>query len=175
MLNNPNTALKKAMDNIARKYPAMAGEVMRALQTISANAEGAQEFINANKSQSRKVGEWFGSAFGYKKGSQLTKYWETNPDFRGYMRTNLMKNLLGGGLAILGFAYSGVIYGGMMKVPLKIQSVGTPNKDLVARALYGNGANGRDILQGSIQEIDSYISRGMKNGVRPAGAEQMQK
>lgn len=62
----------------------------------------------------------------------------------------------------------------MMKVPLKIQSVGTPNKDLVARALYGGTSNARDIIQGSIQEIDSYISRGMKNGVRTEGAQQLQ-
>lgn len=62
----------------------------------------------------------------------------------------------------------------MMKVPIKIQSVGTPNKDLVARALYGGGSNARDIIQGSIQEIDSYISRGMRNGVRADGARQLQ-
>lgn len=63
----------------------------------------------------------------------------------------------------------------MMKVPLKIQSVGTPDKNLVARALYGNGSSARDIVQGSIDEIDSYIARGMRNGVRGPAAEKMQK
>lgn len=63
----------------------------------------------------------------------------------------------------------------MMKTPIKIQSVPTPSKDLLAMALYGGDANARDIMQGSIDEIDSYISRGMRNGVRAAGAEQMQR
>ncbi len=176
MLNNPNTALKKAINNIEKKYgTAMAQEVLRALKEISRNAETAQAILNQDKSQVRKVGEWFASIFGYQRGGQITKYWQTNPDFQGYMRRNLMKNLLGGGLAILGFAYSGVIYGGMMKVPLKIQSVGTPDKNLVARALYGNGSSARDIVQGSIDEIDSYIARGMRNGVRGPAAEKMQK
>lgn len=42
-------------------------------------------------------------------------------------------------------------------------------------ALYGGDANARDIMQGSIDEIDSYISRGMRNGVRADGAAQMQR
>lgn len=91
------------------------------------------------------------------------------------MRSNLLKNLVSGGLSILGFAASGVIYGGRMKTPFKIQSIGTPDKNIVARALYGGTANARDIIQGSIQEIDSYISRGMRNGVRGPATEKLQK
>lgn len=52
----------------------------------------------------------------------------------------------------------------MMKTPLKIQSVPTPSKDIVAMALYGGDANARDIMQGSIYEIQSYIERGLKSG-----------
>lgn len=55
MLNNPNTALKKAVDNISRKYPDMAGEVMRALEEISGNAKTAQAILNQDTSQGRKV------------------------------------------------------------------------------------------------------------------------
>lgn len=63
----------------------------------------------------------------------------------------------------------------MMKTPFKIQSVPTPSKDIVAMALYGGDTNARNIMQGSIDEIDSYISRGMRNGVKAAGAEQIQR
>lgn len=55
MLNNPNTALKKAVDKISQKYPHMAGEIMRALREISGNAETAQAILNQDKNQVRKV------------------------------------------------------------------------------------------------------------------------
>lgn len=105
LLNNPNTALKKAIANIEKKYgPGVASEVKKALVTIGESAATAQAIINEDKSQSRKVGEWFVSMFGYKRGKQIENYWRTNSDFSGYMRKNLFKNLLSGGLAILGFA-----------------------------------------------------------------------
>jgi len=56
MFNNPNTALKKAIDNIEKKFgPAVSAEVRRALSEISHNAETAQAFINQDKSGTRKV------------------------------------------------------------------------------------------------------------------------
>lgn len=55
MLNNPNTALRKAVDKISQKYPAMSGEIMRALREISGNAETAQAILNQDKNQGRKV------------------------------------------------------------------------------------------------------------------------
>lgn len=51
MLNNPNTALKKAISNIEKKYgTAVASEVQRALREISGNAEVAQAILNKKTS-----------------------------------------------------------------------------------------------------------------------------
>lgn len=63
----------------------------------------------------------------------------------------------------------------MVKTPFRIQSVSTPSKDMIARALYGKDGNARDIIQAAIDETDSYISRGMRNGVRLGNAETIQK
>lgn len=51
MLNNPNTALRKAISNIEKKYgSAVASEVQRALREISGSMETAQAILNQNKS-----------------------------------------------------------------------------------------------------------------------------
>lgn len=51
MLNNPNTALRKAIKNIEKKYGLdLANEVQRALIDISGTMETAQIILNQNTS-----------------------------------------------------------------------------------------------------------------------------
>jgi hypothetical protein len=61
MLNNPNTALTKAIKNIKEKYgkdgEMVAAEVTRALVAINKSAEDAQRIINKDTSFAAKIGQ----------------------------------------------------------------------------------------------------------------------
>ena len=167
MLNNPNSHIKAALRNIGKTFDEWVAQMVE--NSLKKIADGHLEsdlecLARKDTSNLGKVGELFGSLLGAKKWSEITEYWKSVPKFREQMSKNLLNNLAGGGIAMLGFFLSAgtMIYGGRMKLPFKIQTVTTPNKDIVANALYGR--SGASIIQWAINETDSYINRGLRSG-----------